>query len=931
MRSRNASRRFVSLSLGLIAVGVLAQPMVARAHAGGAAAPAPGSAARAAVPAALATAPRAATLVRGAASAIPTQPETVSRDVGLDLAGSIPSDAGRRLASGGIRTTAAVRSQPLVACPGFWFTALGLVWHQRGAAAVHGSIAWLDEQGSVLGRSAFAPDADGPGPGAPDFRSGLVSTDLVWTGGGRCARIAIRLPAGITIAGLRVAFANTSGTAAGPGTGPPDVTPSPDTGGPVSDQPPGPASRTPQAGGGPPKPAMVSRASWGADPRAFNTGSPGCSAPYYSPQIKVAYVHHTAGSNSYSPSRADDVVRGIYWFHTQERGYCDIAYSFLVDRYGRVYVGRAGGADLPVIPGSQAGFNPYTFSVSVMGNFQIASPPAAAIASLERVLAWRLDVAHVPATGKATLVSQGYDTDRYPPGVRVTMHTIEGHRRTSQTDCPGDHIEVLLPQIRRTVAAMGGPKILRPRQSAQRVTPGDGSVRFTATATDPLRWTVTIRGRGGATIRTLAPPGRTTRLSATWNGLDGDRHPARPGKYFAVIAGRTASGTAPRAATLPIDVPGPPPGPSPVPDGTASVASGFSVLRAVAATGRSDVWAVGSVARIGAVRPLVRHLGRSGWRGVSVPNPGSHGSALQAVDALAPDDAWAAGFSCLGADCGPNGGFGSRTLLEHWNGSRWRAVPSPSPGTAVNELRAIDAVAADDVWAAGLWSDQGRYLRHGLVVHWDGSTWRQVSIPFVDGEVHLDGISAAGPGDVWVVGEVCPGPCSGLAHSSAVTLHWDGRRFTRVAPARVGADRSGLDGVLTLSGAGAWAVGGRAANRVAPTHPLAERWNGSKWRLVDTPPVGKSSHWFGIVRVPGAGLMSAGGFSTESSVRPLVERRAASGKWNRSSVPGPATRLAYLSSVAPISKGNIWAVGPSTGRPLALHWNGSGWHLVDTG
>jgi hypothetical protein len=918
----NPTRRLSFLALHLIAIGLLMLPTVASAHPDGTA-ETPGAAASV-LTRVRAGALELPALPPRATATVPSQPETVSRDVDLDLARAVPSDVGRRLASGGLRTTSAVRSRPLTACAGFWFTALGVVWHQRGPEAVHGSISWFAEAGSVLGRSAFSPDADAPGQGAPDFRSGLVSSDLVWSGGGRCARIVVQFPAGITISGLRIAFANTSGSAAGPGTGPPDVTPAPDLGN-------APPSIGVQAGGGPRMPAMISRASWGADPRAFNTGSPGCSAPYYAPEVKVAYVHHTSGSNSYSRSRADDVVRGIYWFHTQERGYCDIAYSFLVDRYGRVFVGRFGGADLPVIPGSQAGFNPYTFSVSLMGNFQIASPPKAAIASLERVLAWRLDVAHVPATGKTTLVSQGYDTDRYPPGVRVTMHTIEGHRRTSQTDCPGDHIEVLLPQIRRTVAAMGGPKILRPRQSAQRVTPGNGTVRFTATATVPLRWTVTIRGRGGATIRTLAPPGRTTGLSATWNGYDGAGDPAPAGKYFAVIAGKTTSGSAPRPATLPIDVPGPPPSPLPAPNGTASVPSGFPVLRAVAATGRSDVWAVGSVAGVGAVRPLVRHLGQSGWRGVIAPNPGSHGSALQAVDALAPEDAWAAGFSCLGADCGPNGGFGSRALLEHWNGSRWRAVRSPSPGTALNELRAVDVVAADDVWAAGVWSDRGRYLRHGLVLHWNGSAWRQVPIPFINGDVHLDGISAAGSDDAWAVGEVCPGPCSGLAHSSAVTMHWDGTRFTRVAPARVGADRSGLDGILSLSADEAWAVGGRAANRVAPTHPLAERWDGSKWRLEDTPPVGTSSQWFGIARVPGAGLVSAGGFSTRSAERPLVERRASSGTWNRATVPGPNTRLAFLSSLAPISRTNIWAVGPSTGGPLVVHWNGSGWNLVNTG
>jgi hypothetical protein len=48
-------------------------------------------------------------------------------------------------------------------------------------------------------------------------------------------------------------------------------------------------------------------------------------------------------------------------------------------------------------------------------------------------------------------------------------------------------------------------------------------------------------------------------------------------------------------------------------------------------------------------------------------------------------------------------------------------------------------------------------------------------------------------------------------------------------------------------------------------------------------------------------------------------------------VPAPNARLAYLTSVAPISRRNIWAVGPSTSVPLAEHWNGSGWHIVNIG
>src|SRR5205823_5701972 len=201
---------------------------------------------------------------------------------------------------------------------------------------------------------------------------------------------------------------------------------------------------------------------WGVSPRFFDTGTLGCRAFYYSPKVKVAFVHHTAGSNSYSLSQSDDVVRVIYWFHTQGRGFCDIAYNFLISRYGQIFEGRAGGVARPVTPGSQAGFNPDTFSVSMLGNFQTASPTRASLVALKRLLAWRLDVAHVPAMGRDTLVSQGGETTRYPAGARVTLPTIVGHRVTGLTSCPGIHLFRLIPGIRRAVARRRTPKILRP-------------------------------------------------------------------------------------------------------------------------------------------------------------------------------------------------------------------------------------------------------------------------------------------------------------------------------------------------------------------------------------------------------------------------------------------------------------------------------------
>ena len=77
----------------------------------------------------------------------------------------------------------------------------------------------------------------------------------------------------------------------------------------------------------------------------------------YDNGIRAAVVHHTAGSNDYAPQDSAGIVRSIYEYHTRTLGWCDIAYNALVDKYGQVFEGRAGGMDKPVEGSHTGGFN----------------------------------------------------------------------------------------------------------------------------------------------------------------------------------------------------------------------------------------------------------------------------------------------------------------------------------------------------------------------------------------------------------------------------------------------------------------------------------------------------------------------------------------------------------------------------------------------
>jgi len=197
------------------------------------------------------------------------------------------------------------------------------------------------------------------------------------------------------------------------------------------------------------RPKIVTRAQWGADE------SLGSSWPDVSSRLSAMYLHHTAGSNTYTKAQAAAQVRAIYAFHVKGRGWPDIGYQFLVDRFGTIYQGRRDAiADLPI--GAQAGgYNTDTIGVSAMGNFQTAKPSAAMLASIEKVFAWEAYAHRLDVRGRTTLItgtSTGSDT-RAKKGVKVTVPVLLGHRDTNGTACPGTYLYAKLPTIRKAVAA----------------------------------------------------------------------------------------------------------------------------------------------------------------------------------------------------------------------------------------------------------------------------------------------------------------------------------------------------------------------------------------------------------------------------------------------------------------------------------------------
>ncbi len=201
---------------------------------------------------------------------------------------------------------------------------------------------------------------------------------------------------------------------------------------------------TPQAQASANRPSVVSRAGWGAN-ESWRSGS-----PRYSSNVRYGVVHHTAGTNAYSRSDSPARVRSYYSYHTRTLGWADIGYNILVDRYGVVYEGRAGGLERGVIGAHARGFNAGSFGISVMGNFQNVTPPAEALRSLEQAVAWKFDIHGIDPDATINVTSGGSPT--HPAGTTARIPTLIGHRDVGSTACPGTQFYGQLNNIRSRVS-----------------------------------------------------------------------------------------------------------------------------------------------------------------------------------------------------------------------------------------------------------------------------------------------------------------------------------------------------------------------------------------------------------------------------------------------------------------------------------------------
>jgi hypothetical protein len=401
---------------------------------------------------------------------------------------------------------------------------VGFSWPAGNAAGAGAGTVWMRARtaGGWSGWREVEQAGDGPDATSREYRAGRAYSDGQWLDAGT-AEIQVRVDApaaGTATAGGVEAHLIT-----------PDLTPTPGT------EP----ARAGVATAATAQPPIVSRAGWGADESIRR------AAPEYSDTVKAAFVHHTVQSNGYSPSESAALIRSDYLYHVRTRGWNDIGYNFLVDRYGRVFEGRYGGVTRAVLGAHAGGFNTDSTGVALLGTFTTSRPTSPMVAALEGLLAWKLDLTHVDPRGLTVLTSAGGANVRYPAGRRVVVHTILGHRSTSYTTCPGSPTLRLLSGVRAAVARIGRPKIYGGAATTPVVRPEDGGYAGVhARFSSAVRWRVAVTGSNGATVRSFGGTGSEAKVR--WDGRATGGALAPPG-WATLTVTATAGGASARPAT----------------------------------------------------------------------------------------------------------------------------------------------------------------------------------------------------------------------------------------------------------------------------------------------------------------------------------------------------------------------------------------------
>jgi hypothetical protein len=511
---------------------------------------------------------------------------------------------------------------------------LGRVWLRARTAA--GWSSWREVE----------PAADGPDPTSREYRRpDRVHSDGQWLEAGT-AEVQLRADRPVTSANSgTTGTSDTTGTSGVSGVQAhliaPDMTATPGTEGP----------RAGVATAATARPAIVSRAAWGARESLRRAG------PEYSAAVKAAFIHHTVQSNRYAPSESAALVRADYLYHVRSRGWNDIGYNFLVDRHGRVFEGRYGGVTRAVPGAHSGGFNTNTTGGGHARDLHHQPAPGAHAGGAEAAAG--LEAGPDPRRPDR----QDHPPERRRPPTSATRPAASCSPAPSSGTGP--------PPTPPARAARPSPCCA---PSAGRVRPEAGVptgvyARFSSKA----RWRVTVTESNAATVRSFA--GVDSQARVRWSGRAASGALAPPGWAKVTVTARAGGAWArPAVSRVFVDRTAPPAGTS---------TGGFS----------AGAWAV-SNANAEQLSTSSRVFGAYRWgRAGDIPVVGDcDGDGTQTVGVVRPNRAAGTNRFLLRNSSGPALGF-NYAQHEHGrpgrSGRPVRAGRRPLPGRRLGRRRRL--------------------------------------------------------------------------------------------------------------------------------------------------------------------------------------------------------------------------------------------------
>ena len=307
-------------------------------------------------------------------------------------------------------------------------------------------------------------------------------------------------------------------------------------------------ARSDSAIASPDQPPVQPRAAWGGDQCTAEVPE---NHTHYVDRVAVIFVHHTfssATANAYSQAEVPELMYAICSFHVGLRGWDDIGYNAVIDRFGTIWEGRAGGLENGVLGAHTGGFNSSSTGMAFLGSFLNTAPSAEAQSAFLAYASWILDMHHINPMSFATVESLG--STKFEEGAMVPLRALSGHRDVSITSCPGDYAFAPLDSWAETIAAMGGPKIYGGWPDQDPVPgfapSGYEPATFGFEMTEEMNWTLTISD--AVDFELLRQSGSGVTASITWDP-NGYASPLLYGDYTVRVDALPISGNpAPRPA-----------------------------------------------------------------------------------------------------------------------------------------------------------------------------------------------------------------------------------------------------------------------------------------------------------------------------------------------------------------------------------------------